>query len=385
MVESHPEFDRQNDYFLSLPDKYKEGLRKFKKFRELLHTGQLDSLSQKEKELFEFYAIPFHAMSLHNIMFLPTLRGQASEEQKKKWIPLAENYDIVGCYAQTELGHGSNVRGLETLATFDPATDEFVMHSPTLTSTKWWPGALGKTANHAVVHARLMVPRDGGKSYEDKGIHPFLVQIRCLETHKNMPGVTSGMIGPRYGTNQNDNGFLRLDHVRIPRDNMLCRYTKLERDGTYKVVNPKASQLNYGTMLLIRSEITAGAGRNLSLACTVATRYSSVRRQFPSSGEEESRGGAEEMKILDYQAQQYRILPHVANAYAMLATGRDMRELYNSLQEGIQNNNLDVLPEAHATSSGLKAVTTLICSEGIEECRKLFSFSLLFPPFPSFS
>jgi hypothetical protein len=25
-----------------------------------------------------------------------------------------------------------------------------VLHSPTLTSTKWWPGGLGKTATHAV-------------------------------------------------------------------------------------------------------------------------------------------------------------------------------------------------------------------------------------------
>ncbi len=35
---------------------------------------------------------------------------------------------------------GTNLRELETTATYDPKTQEFVLHSPTLTSIKWWPG-----------------------------------------------------------------------------------------------------------------------------------------------------------------------------------------------------------------------------------------------------
>ena len=71
-------------------------------------------------------------------MFIPALKGQATDEQQKKWLPLAYKQAIIGCYAQTELGHGSNVQGLETTATFDPSSDEFVLDSPTLTSTKVW-------------------------------------------------------------------------------------------------------------------------------------------------------------------------------------------------------------------------------------------------------
>lgn len=69
-------------------------------------------------------------------MFIPAIKGQGTDEQQQKWIPLAYKLQIIGCYAQTELGHGSNVQGLETTATFDPKTDEFVIHSPTLTSSK---------------------------------------------------------------------------------------------------------------------------------------------------------------------------------------------------------------------------------------------------------
>lgn len=35
---------------------------------------------------------------------------------------------------------GTHLRGLETTATYDPATQEFVLNSPTVSSIKWWPG-----------------------------------------------------------------------------------------------------------------------------------------------------------------------------------------------------------------------------------------------------
>ena len=76
---------------------------------------------------------------------------------------------MMGCYAQTELGHGSNVASLETTATLDLKTQEWVIHSPTVTSTKYWPGGLGRSANHAVVFAQCIV--DGNNF----GVQPFMV------------------------------------------------------------------------------------------------------------------------------------------------------------------------------------------------------------------
>ena len=134
--------------------------------------------------------------TLHDIAFIPALLGQADEDQLATWKQPALDNSIIGCYCQTELGHGSNVRGLETTAIFDLKTDTFELHSPTLTSLKWyamasfnhdqhaqciisidrWPGALGCTATHAIVYARLEVPEASGK-IAFHGIHPFIMQV----------------------------------------------------------------------------------------------------------------------------------------------------------------------------------------------------------------
>jgi len=95
----------------------------------------------KEQQIVALYKLLLLLLTYgHNTilqgMFVPAIKGQGTEEQQQKWLPLAYKFQIIGCYAQTELGHGSNVQGLETTATFDPKTDEFVIHSPTLTSSK---------------------------------------------------------------------------------------------------------------------------------------------------------------------------------------------------------------------------------------------------------
>ena len=113
---------------------------------------------------------------------------------------------------------GSNVRALETTATFRSEANgggkggAFVIHTPTLTATKFWPGTLGRTGNHAMVMARLI---DGqGK---DRGVHNFLVPLRSMKDHSLLPGVKTGDIGPKIGYNNMDNGYAQFENVVIPR------------------------------------------------------------------------------------------------------------------------------------------------------------------------
>lgn len=75
-------------------------------------------------------------ISLHFGMFLPALRNLGTVEQQAEWVPKAMKCSIIGTYAQTEMGHGTFIRGLETTSTYDPKTKEFVIHSPTITAYK---------------------------------------------------------------------------------------------------------------------------------------------------------------------------------------------------------------------------------------------------------
>ena len=142
---------------------------------------------------------------------------------------------MVGTYAQTELGHGSHIRGLELTAHYLVEQDQFELHSPSLTSYKWWPGGLGHTATHAVVMARLITL---GK---DRGVHPFLVRLRysCSylglhllreeETHQPLPGIILGEIGPKLGMNSNNQGFLGFVRHRVPHSALLNKNSRQDR------------------------------------------------------------------------------------------------------------------------------------------------------------
>uniref|UniRef100_A0A8C6TUY4 Acyl-coenzyme A oxidase n=1 Tax=Neogobius melanostomus TaxID=47308 RepID=A0A8C6TUY4_9GOBI len=298
---------------------------------------------------------PASALGLHYVMFLPTLYSQCDREQSKKWLPLATSFQALGTYAQTELGHGTHLRGLETTATYDPSTQEFVLNSPTITSIKWWPGALGKTSNHAVVLAQLYTQ---GKCH---GLHAFIVQLRDMDTHIPLPGIDVGDIGPKFGFSEVDNGFLKLDNVRIPRENMLMKYAKVEPDGSY--LKPPSAKLTYGTMVFIRSLIVGQSAFSLAKACTIAIRYSTVRHQS------EIRSGEPEPQILDYQTQQYKLFPLLATAYAFTFVGQYMSQIYHRITGDINQGDFNELPELHALSAGLKAFTTWTTNSGIEVCR----------------
>jgi len=352
LVEEDPVFEKKSKYFMNHTESYKKALQKIHRIETRKRELKLEG---DDLRLFKNYAVDYFPTVLHDQVFVPNLMGQMSPEQQQKWVKKALNYEIIGCYAQTELGHGSNVRGLETLATFIKETDEFEIHSPTLTSIKWWPGGMAKTANFAVVYARLVLP-DG-----DYGVHPFLVQLRSLEDHKLLPGIISGDIGPKFGSQYNDNGYLRFTKVRIPRENMLMKHSKVTHEGLYST--PPHSKLSYGTMVIVRAGLVVSAFSALAQASTIAVRYGCVRKQgYDQKGEE--------TKILDYRMQQYRLLPLVATAYALQFTGRYMLQVFDNMQKGMESGDLTALPEVHATSSGLKSLTTRLAADGIEECRK---------------
>ncbi|XP_072946858.1 acyl-coenzyme A oxidase 1-like [Epargyreus clarus] len=290
---------------------------------------------------------------LHFGMFLPTVYSQASAEQQEQW--LNHKPMMIGTYAQTELGHGTFIRGLETTATYDPLTEEFVLNSPTLTSYKWWPGGLAQTANHCIVLAQLYIK---DKCY---GIHPFLVQIRDFETHIPLPGIKVGEIGPKQGFQTANNGFLGFDKVRIPRQNMLNKNSQVLKDGTY--VKAKSDKLTYGTMVMVRVYILSDVAYELARAATIAVRYAAVRHQS------QPKPGQPEPQIIDYVTQQHKLFIAISTSHAFRVVGRWLWKTYTNVIADIGKGNMDSLPELHALSCCLKAVCSYDAARCVEHCR----------------
>uniref|UniRef100_A0A8C7VDF8 Acyl-coenzyme A oxidase n=1 Tax=Oncorhynchus mykiss TaxID=8022 RepID=A0A8C7VDF8_ONCMY len=349
LVISDPDFQSEDLNFLSRSERYDAAV---KKSAQMILKLREYGISDPE-EIYCYKSCVHRGraepLDLHLAMFLPTLLNQASPEQMETFFIPAWNLDIIGTYAQTEMGHGTHLRGLETTATYDPATQEFVLNSPTITSIKWWPGGLGKTSNHAIVLAQLHTQ---GKCH---GTVHTAVRASKKEC------VVVGDIGPKFGFDEVDNGYLKLENVRIPREHMLMKYAKVEADGTY--VKPPSAKLTYGTMVFIRSMIVGEAGHALAKSCTIAIRYSSVRHQS------EIRPGEPEPQIMDYQTQQYKLFPLLATAYAYKFVGQYMNQVYHRITGDISQGDFSELPELHALSAGLKAFTTWTASEGIEVCR----------------
>jgi len=289
-------------------------------------------------------------------MFIPALMGQATPEQQGKWLTKAYNLDLIGTYAQTELGHGTFLRGLETRADYDAETKEFVLHSPSLTAYKWWPGALGKTSNHAVVMAQLYTR---GKCH---GTHPFIVQLRDEETHLPLPGVDVGEIGPKLGLNSNDNGYLGFKNYRIPRDQMLMKHAQVLEDGTY--VAPVNQKLSYGTMVFVRVVICQDVTTQLKKATTIAIRYSAVRHQS------ELKPGDPEPQILDYQAQQNKVFPPLAAIFGFHFAADHLWNLYNTASTRLEQGDLELVPELHGLSCALKALCSSEAGNFVETLRQ---------------
>ncbi|KAI9031818.1 acyl-CoA dehydrogenase/oxidase C-terminal [Phycomyces nitens] len=344
--------------------------RTMQKFSSLLHHLQNEPVDQfrKRMEVVSMLDPGFWTrFGVHYGLFIGALQSNATPGQLGYWFEkgaLSLN-GVVGCFAMTELGHGSNVPGLETTATFDEASDQFIIHTPTLTATKWWIGGAAHSATHSTVFAQLIVK---GKCY---GTKCFVVQLRDPKTYNCMPGVNIGDIGKKMGRDGIDNGWIQFTNVRIPRGHMLMKHTKVSRSGAVK--EPKLQQLTYGALLQGRVAMVVDSGNVSKKALAIAIRYAAVRRQFSSSD------SSIETKLLDYPIHQRRLMPLLAQTFAMLFTGSEMTVMYHQMMQRLENakpgdSDLDevveTLKETHSTSAGLKAFCTWNCLETIEQCRQ---------------
>ncbi len=274
-------------------------------------------------------------------------------------IPKIINLDLVGCFAMTESGHGSDVQSLETTATYDPSSEEFVIHSPTPSSRKEYIGNAAKHATMAAVFAQLITR---GESY---GVHCFLVPIRD-EDGNDLPGVTTGDDGHKGGLRGVDNGRISFDEVRIPRENLLNRYGHVDEGGAYSSPIENTGK-RFFTMLgtLIRGRVSVGGSSIAAaeVALSIAGRYALQRRQFESSE-------GNEVLLADYRMHQRRLLPLIARAYAYRFAQNQLVSRMDRLQRSEEPDALQQR-ELEARAAGLKAVLSWHASKAIQEAREL--------------
>ncbi|MFD4181675.1 acyl-CoA dehydrogenase [Rhodococcus sp. NPDC058514] len=272
--------------------------------------------------------------------------------------------DLLGCFAMTETGHGSDVQALETTATYDPATGEFVIHSPTPSSRKDYIGGAAQHARMATVFAQLITAAPGEEP-ESRGVHCFVVPIRD-ERGDDLPGITTSDCGHKGGLPGVDNGRILFDQVRVPRENLLNKYADVAEDGTYSspIENPNR---RFFTMVgtLIRGRVTVGgaAGAAARVALSIATRYALQHRQFDKPRSED------EVLIMDYLVHQRRLLPLIAKSYALHFA---QNELVSALHEIQSSSEVDPQEqrELESRAAGLKAANTWHATRAIQECRE---------------
>ncbi|GAN03812.1 acyl-CoA oxidase 5 [Mucor ambiguus] len=361
LAEQEPLFDKSNFPFLSRQEQLYQSLLISKRLIELIEEKNLDN--EQFATLFRQLEM-LTPLALHYSAFMPVIKSQGTAEQVEKWYNASKRHAIIGCYAQTELSHGSNVLGLNTVAVYDQKSDEFIIHSPDLTAAKWWIGGLGVASTHAVVQAQLVI---AGKSH---GPHLFIVPIRSPIDLKPCKGVRVGDIGPKAygGFATTDNGYALFDNVRIPRDHMLMKFAQVTKDGKY--IPPVHNKLSYGSMVKLRVDIATEAGWKLAKATTIAIRYCTVRRQFHNPPSFKPDNNQLESQVISYSSVQHRLMPLLATAYALIIAGEDLYAQFNQLMVQLESNDANLLPEIHATSCALKSWGTRRSTDGIEECRK---------------
>jgi acyl-CoA oxidase len=269
---------------------------------------------------------------------------------------------LLGCFAMTESGHGSNVQALGTTATYDAGTGEFVLHTPDDRARKDYIGNAARHASHAVVFAQLVVDE------EAHGVHAFVVRIRD-ERGAAVPGVRIEDCGPKIGLNGVDNGRLWFDSVRVARTDLLDRYAVVTEDGRYFSDIENANR-RFFTMLgtLVQGRVcVGGAAINAAkVALAIAVEYAHRRRQFGNPG-----SGTEEV-LLDYGMHQRRLFPLLARTYALhFAQERVAADLHAAFTDLEEEGAAELARRAlESRAAGTKALGTWHASRTIQECRE---------------
>jgi len=281
-----------------------------------------------------------------------SVQSLGTEKHYAKYLRDIGSLKIPGCFAMTETHHGSNVKGLETTATYNHNDQTFVIHTPNKNAQKEYIGNAAVHGQMATVFAKLVIDD------HDYGVNAFIVPLR--DTNGNtLKGIMIGDCGHKMGLNGVDNGTISFDNVTIPKENMLDRFAAVNDKGEFESPIPSDNRRFFtmlGTLVGGRIGIPRSALAAAKSGLTITIRYSDQRRQFGPEG-------GSEVPILNYRMHQRRLLPHLAKTYAV-------HFALQYLTNRFLNRTESEMQEIEALAAGMKSYSTWSTRDILQECRE---------------
>ena len=281
-----------------------------------------------------------------------SIQSLGTEKHYRKYLQDIGSLQLPGCFAMTETNHGSNVKGIETTATYDHDSQTFTIHTPHKNAQKEYIGNAAVHGQMATVFAKLIIAKI------DYGVNAFIVPIRDANS-KILNGITIGDCGLKMGLNGVDNGTIRFENVIIPKENMLDRFASVNTEGKFESQIPSDNRRFFtmlGTLVGGRIGIPRSALAAAKSGLTIAIKYSDKRRQFGPEG-------GSEVPILNYRMHQRRLIPLLAKTYAI-------HFALHYLTSRFINKKESEMQEIEALAAGMKAYSTWSTTAVLQECRE---------------
>ena len=292
-------------------------------------------------------------------LFASAVLQLGTEEHHKTLLPRIMNLEVLGAFAMTETGHGSDVASIATTASYDAAAEEFVIHTPFRGAWKEYLGNAGVHGTAAVVFAQLI------SQGVNHGVHAFYVPIRDEHGHY-LPGVGGEDNGLKGGLNGIDNGRLHFTQVRIPRTRLLNKYGDVAADGSYTSIIDSQGRRFFtmlGTLVQGRVSLDGAATAASAIGLAIAVSYGNQRRQFTAGSD------TDEEVLLDYQRHQRRLITRLATTYAQTFAHDDLLVKFDTVFSGKADTD-DDRQDLETLAAALKPLSTWHALDTLQEARE---------------